>query len=139
MCALVVPDQFGEILMLKYIVGLVDATSPVLHLFTNNVTPTDSTVLADLTECTTPGYAPITLTSSNWTVGQSAGVTTASYTEKTFSFSTTGISYGYYVTDATPGGGGGPFLLWLERFSGAPFEVPDGGGSISITAKLTLS
>lgn len=129
-----VPDLHGEILMLKYIVGLTNATSPVLHLFTNDVTPTDSTTIGGLTECSAAGYAPITLVSSNWTVGQSLGVTTASYSERTFSFSTTAIAYGYYVTDIS-----GPSLLWLERFSGAPFEIPDGGGSISITAKLTLS
>lgn len=133
--ALVVPDLHGEILMLKYIVGLADATNPVIHLFANDITPTDSTVIGSLTECTIAGYAPITLVSSNWTVGQVSGITTASYSERTFSFSTAATAYGYYVTDTTGGGG---LLLWLERFSGAPFQIPDGGGSISITTKLVL-
>jgi hypothetical protein len=130
---LVVPDQRGEILLLQYIVGMVNADNPVLHLFANDVTPSDSTVIGDLTEVTKPGYAAITLLSPNWTTTQSAGVTTAVYSERTFSFTTDATSYGYYVTNETGS------LLWLERFNGAPFGLPDGGGTISITAKLTLS
>ena len=131
--ALVCPDVHGEILLLQYIVGMVNADNPVLHLFGNNVTPSDSTVIGDLTECTSAGYAAITLASINWTTTQTGGVTTAIYSEETFAFSTDAVSYGYYVTNETGQ------LLWLERFSGAPFSIPDGGGTISITAKLTLS
>lgn len=131
--ALVVPDLRGEILLLQYIVGLVDAGNPVLHLYGNDVTPSDSTVIGDLTQCTSAGYAAITLVSSNWTTTQTAGVTTAVYSEKTFSFTTDATAYGYYITDTSGN------LLWLERFSGSPFLIPDGGGSVSITTKLTLS
>jgi len=127
-------DQKGEYLLLQYIVGMVDADNPVLHMFSNDVTPTDSTVVGDLTEVAgATGYAAITLTSANWTTTQSAGVTTAIYSEQTFTFGTDATAYGYYVTDESGN------LLWLERFSGAPFQIPDGGGTISITAKLTLS
>ena len=132
--ALVCPDQMGEILLLQYIVGMVNADNPVLHLFSNDVTPSDSTIKADLTEVgTTTGYQPITLLSANWTTTQTAGVTTAVYSEQTFVFATNVSAYGYYVTNATNQ------LLWLERFTGAPFSVPDGGGTISIAAKLALS
>lgn len=132
--ALVCPDQKGEILLLQYIVGMVNADNPVLHLYANDVTPSDSTVVGDLTEVAgATGYAAITLLSANWTTTQSAGVTTAVHSEQTFTFTTDATSYGYYVTDETGQ------LLWLERFSGAPFDIPDGGGTISITAKLTLS
>lgn len=132
--ALVVPDQKGEILLLQYIVGMVNADNPVLHLFSNDVTPSDSTVVGDLTEVSgSTGYAAITLVSANWTTTQSAGVTTAIYSEQTFNFGTGAVSYGYYITNETGN------MLWLERFSGAPFDIPDGGGTISITAKITLS
>jgi len=131
--ALVCPDVWGEILLLQYIVGMVNADNPVLHLYANNVTPSDSTVKEDLTEVTGGGYAPITLLSSNWTTTQSGGITTAVYSEQTFTFTTDATAYGYYVTDQSNR------LLWLERFSGAPFDIPDGGGTISVTAKLTLS
>lgn len=132
--ALVVPDQKGEILLLQYIVGMVNADNPVLHLYANDVTPSDSSILTDLTEVSTSkGYAAITLLSNNWTTTQSSGVTTAVYSEQTFTFTTDATAYGYYVTDESNN------LLWLERFSGAPFDIPDGGGTVSITAKLTLS
>lgn len=132
--ALVCPDQKGEILLLQYIVGMVNADNPVLHLYSNDVTPSDSTVIGDLTELAgATGYAAITLLSANWTTTQSAGVTTAIFSEQTFTFTTDATAYGYYVTDESGQ------LLWLERFSGAPFDIPDGGGTISITAKLTLT
>lgn len=132
--ALVCPDQMGEILMLQYIVGMVNADNPVLHLYSNDVTPSDSTVIGDLTQVAgATGYTPITLVSTGWTTVQTGGVTSAVYDEETFVFTTAATAYGYYVTNESNQ------LLWLERFSGAPFEIPDGGGTISITAKLTLS
>lgn len=132
--ALVVPDVMGEILLLQYIIGLVNADNPVLHLYANDVTPSDSTVIGDLTQVAgSTGYTPITLLSQNWTTTQTGGVTTAVYSEQTFAFTTDATAYGYYVTN------GSNQLLWLERFSGAPFDIPDGGGTISITTKLTLS
>lgn len=132
--ALVAPDQMGEILLLQYIVGMVNADNPVIHLYANNVTPSDSTVIGDLSEVGGGiGYEAITLLSANWTTTQSSGVTTAVYSEQTFTFTTNATSYGYYVTDESNQ------LLWIERFSGAPFDIPDGGGTISITTKLTLS
>ena len=131
---LVVPDQKGEILMLQYIVGMVVADNPVLHLYSNDVTPSDTTVVGDLTEVgPSTGYVAITLTSQNWTTTQIGGVTTAVYSQQTFVFATNATSYGYFVTNETGS------LLWLERFSGAPFTIPDGGGTVSITSKLTLS
>lgn len=132
--ALVCPDVWGEILLLQYIVGMVNADNPVLHLYANDIIPSDSTIQTELTEVpNSTGYRPITLLSANWTTVQSAGVTTAVYSEQTFTFTTDATAYGYYVTDQSNK------LLWLERFSGAPFDIPDGGGTISVTAKLTLS
>lgn len=131
---LVVPDQKGEILLLQYIVGMVSAGNPVLHLYSNDITPSDSTAITDLTEVSTAtGYLPITLLSNQWTTTQVGGVTTAVYSQQTFSFTTDATAYGYYVTDM------GNDLLWVERFTNAPFAVPPDSGTISITAKLTLS
>lgn len=132
--AIVVPDQKGEILLLQYIVGMVNADNPVLHLYANDVTPSDSTVISDLTEVSTAnGYRAITLLSNNWTTTQVGGVTTAIYSEQTFAFATDATAYGYYITNENND------LLWLERFTGAPYDIPDGGGTISITNKLVLS
>lgn len=131
--ALVCPDQKGEILLLQYIVGMTLADNPVIHLYSNNLTPSDSTIKSQLDEVSAAGYEAITLLSANWTTTQAGGVTTAVFSEQTFTFSTDATSYGYYITNESDE------LLWLERFSGAPFEIPDGGGTISITTKLTLS
>jgi hypothetical protein len=135
--ALVCPNV-AEIIVLKYIVGLLDSSQPVMHLYGVEHVPSDSTVLANLTEVsTTTGYAPITLFSNQWSVspnqGGTVGNTTAVYSEQTFRF-TTGVSvYGYYITNHTGD------LMWVERFSGAPFTIPDGGGTISIAPRLTLN
>lgn len=142
--ALTVPLVSGEFLMLQYILGMksintsMSASStqgPVLHLYSNDVTVNNSTVIGSITECTSSGYAPITLVSTNWTTTQSnpSGITTGVYSQQTFTFNTNAVSYGYYVTDTLNN------LLWLERFSGAPFSIPDGGGTIAITTKITLA
>jgi len=140
--ALVVPD-IAEILMLQYIVNMIGQdgnAAPsgghrLLRLFTNKLTPGESTVLGEITEASgTTGYAPVTLVGSSWTTTQTNGTTTAVYSEQTFTFTTNVTIYGYYVTSIE----GSPRLLWLERFSGAPFTLPEGGGQIGITPKLTL-
>ena len=132
---LVVPTNMGEVLMLQYIVGMVNASNPAMHLYLADVTPANSTVLADLSPCTSSGYAGITLFSTNWTTSISGSVTTALFSERTFTFNTNAIAYGYYVTSTSPS----VALLWVERFSGTPFQIPDGGGTISISARLTLN
>ena len=131
---LVVPNV-GEVELLKYILGMSEPDAPVIHLYTNEITPSNTTVKGDLTECSTTGYVPITLVSASWGVSTADQVTTASYAEQTFTFGTNVSVWGYYVTDQS----GTPKLLWAEKFSGAPFTIPDGGGTISITPKVTLN
>ena len=135
--SLVVPQQFGEILMLKYIVGIVEAGNQVLHLYTAPTTqPNNAVIIDDIVEVNTAtGYAPVTLQTANWTVVNQNGQTSATYTQQTFSFTSSVQAYGYYVTDTSSPNK----LLWLEMFNGAPFTIPNGGGSISIVPQLTLS
>lgn len=128
---LVAPDE-GEILLLQYIVNMVAPGAPVLHLYKNQPTIDDNVTRAILTEATEAGYAAITLTAAGWTTTQAGGVTTAEYSEQTFNFTTGASLYGYYVTDTSDN------LLWIEEFSGAPFTLPSGGGTIAITSKITL-
>ena len=125
------PDE-GEVLLLQYIVNMVAPDDPVLHLYTNDPTIDDDVGIANVTEATEAGYGQITLAAAGWTTTQAGGVTTAEYSEETFTFTTGAVVYGYYVTDDSDN------LLWLERFSGAPFTLPDGGGTIAITTKITL-
>jgi hypothetical protein len=92
--ALVCPDQKGEILLLQYIVGMTLADNPVLHLYSNNLTPSDSTQIGNLTEVATlTGYGAVTLLSANWTTTQAGGVTTGVYSEETFTFTTDATAY----------------------------------------------
>jgi hypothetical protein len=141
--SLVVPNT-ADVLMLQYIINQQaqdGGSAPsggqrLLRLFTNNITPGKNTVIGDLTEATQAGYSPITLTGTNWTVGTSGGVSSASYPQQIFTFTAIATVYGYYVTtsEATPQ------LLWVERFTVSPYVLPTtDGGQIAITPKITLN
>lgn len=141
--ALVVPNT-ADVLMLKYIVNQLkqDGTAGdpggerILKLYSNNYSPAKSTVIGDLTEAGTAGYSEITVTGANWTVSTStAGTNAAVYSEQTFTFTTSATIYGYYITTSEMT----PSLLWVERFSTAPFTLPAGGGEIAITPRITLN
>jgi hypothetical protein len=127
----------GEIAFLQYILNISASSDKLLHLYTSDVTPTETTTIGSgagqLTECTVVGYTLHTLTSAGWTTTQDgSGTTTGIYSQVTFTFSTNVDLYGYYVT-TTSG-----TLLWAERFSGAPFSFPIDGGSFGLTNVLGL-
>jgi len=133
--ALVVPDE-GERRLLEYIVNKTPTTDLVLHLYVNSVSlSSESFTTSSFTEATASGYASATLTGSNWTVSTAgSGVTTAIYnTSITFTFSTGQSVYGYYVTNTASQ------ILWAEEFSGAPFNLPVGGGEISVRPQVQLN
>lgn len=138
--SLVVPND-SDVLMLKYIVNQLaqDGGSPpsggqrLLRLFSNNITPGKSTTIGGITEATVTGYSPITLTGTSWTVTSSAGTNSAVYSQQTFTFTTGTSIYGYYITTIAGD------LLWVERFTVAPFVFPSGGGELSVTPKLNLN
>jgi len=141
--SLVVPN-ISNILMLQYIVNMIGQdgnAAPaggqrLLRLFTNNLNPGKATDLTAITEATAPtGYAPYTMSGSGWTTTSSFGVNSAVYSEHTFSFTTGVTVYGYYVTTIE----GSPRLLWVERFSTAPYTLPAGGGEIAISPRITLN
>jgi hypothetical protein len=140
--ALVVPNN-SDVLMLKYIVNQLaqdGGSGPaggerILRLYTNNLVPSKTTIISNITETTISGYTAITLAGTSWTVSTStAGTNSAVYSEQTFNFSTAVTIYGYYVTTTEMS----PSLLWVERFSSAPFILPSGGGEIAIIPRLTL-
>jgi len=131
--ALTVPDV-GEVLTLSYIVNKATPSNVKLHLFSNNATISDSTVLGDLTECAISGYSAITLTGSSWTVATNTGTTSATYAQQTFTLTGSGNVYGYYVTDNA-----GTGLLWVEKFTDAPHTFPSGGGTEKITPYIELA
>lgn len=121
----------GEVLCLKYMLNNTAPTNVKLHLYTNDKTPAEADVVGNYTACTATGYALKTLTGSSWTVATTDGTTTATYAEQTFTLTTSATVYGYYVTDNA-----GTGLLWAERFTTAPYNVPS--GSISVTPSISL-
>lgn len=90
----------------------------ILRLYENNKTPAAGDVLADYTESTTPGYAPINLPITVPAAATVASVATKTWLIQTFTFTGAGLIYGYYVTDIT-----GTILLWAERYIAAPFTA----------------
>lgn len=128
--ALTVPDV-GKVELLKYMLKNSTAQNQILHLYSNDPTISDLTVLTDFTEVTGSGYSPINITGSSWNVNLIN--TTASYAEQTFVFTGSVVAYGYYVTNTNGD------LLWCERFTNAPFTIPGSGGQIAITLNITLS
>jgi len=137
--SIVLPDS-GEEYLLEVIVNKIATDGSagttggdrILRLYTNNLTPSDSTVTGDITQATGSGYAAVTLDGDDWTVATLAGVTTAAHPEVTFTFNAAITIYGYYITTETGD------LIWLERFTGAPFTFPSGGGELAITPKVSL-
>lgn len=131
---LVVPDE-GERRLLEYIVNKSSPTNLVLHLYVNSVDlSTETFTASSFTEASASGYAAVTLTGANWTVATATGVSTAVYnTSVTFTFGAGQSVYGYYVT--TTGGQ----IVWAEQFPGAPFNLPVGGGEISVRPQLQLN
>lgn len=76
------------------------------HLFSNNVTVSDATVLADFTESAFPGYATHDIASAGWGSPTDDGTcsTSAAADITTTSTGTSGETcYGYYVTDTADG------------------------------------
>jgi hypothetical protein len=134
---LVVPNA-SEVILLERMLNKQNTNTLVLKLFSSNTIPVPGTLLSDLTEVSQTGYAAVTLTNSSWAIAASplTGAAVATYAEQTFTFSSaaSGVDvYGYYVTDTS-----GPNLLWVERFSTAPFSVPPAGGQIAMTATINL-
>lgn len=128
---IVCPDA-SEVVVLKRILNKTSTGDPVLHLFSNNHTPGESTVVGNLTEVTAAGYAAVTLTGASWTVGTSGGVTTGNYAAQTFTFTTSTTVYGAYITSIAGE------LMWLEKFTDGPYNIPGGGGTVAVTPIVTL-
>lgn len=128
--ALLVPNN-GEGDALDGFTGKTALSTLVLRLFSNNITPAETDVAATYTEYAAPGYGSITLTAANWVTTEGAPSNTT-YAQQTFTMSGAGDAYGYYMTRNT----GGRIAL-AERFSGAPFSIPSGGGTIKVTPVIT--
>jgi len=103
------------------------------RLYTNNLTPTNATVLGDLTEETTGSYAGIDVSPGAWvsyTVTASVGTALAPPISWT-PIATSWTTYGYYVTDV-----GGTILLAVARFDAAPI-ITAAGSPLLLTPEIS--
>ena len=132
----IVAPNVGEILLLKYMLNHTPPTNVVMRLYTTNINPSETDTIGtySATEPSDVAYTPATLPGAAWTFATVAGVSSASYADQLFSFSASASSFGYFCTDNT-----GSSLLWAERFDAAPFNIPSGGGEITITPKIELA
>ena len=119
--------------MLRFITGNDTPGTITLHLYNNNVTPSESDIASTYTEPVGDGYASKSLSSVTWTFATVGDVSSATYdTAQVFTFSGGPKSiYGYMLLD------GGGDLLWVESFKGV-VNVDAGGGDITITPKIDL-
>lgn len=132
---ILVPNS-GEVEILKRLLNYSSADNLRMKLFTSNTTPAEGDTVSTYTEASGNGYADKVLTGSNWTIAtDGGGISKASYAEQTFAFTGGPVSvYGYFVTNNA-----GTVLLWAERFTDGPYNLPSGGGSIKITPSIEAS
>lgn len=126
----------GDNQMLSVLLNKASAENLTLKLYTNNVTPDKSQTASSFTECTASGYAAVNLAAASWTVTQGTGAgttaTTASYPQQTFTLTGSATVYGYYLV-----GGTSAKCYFAELFTGGPYSIPSGGGTISVTPQIT--
>lgn len=130
---LLVPDV-GEVQLLKFALGVDASENQTLKLYVTNVTPAEGDTAGSYTEATGGGYSAITLTKTSWSVSTSAGTTTGSYAQQTFTFTgaltTNPDIYGYFVVSATGG-----ILLWAEK-AAATFTPTNNGDTYKVTPQI---
>jgi hypothetical protein len=135
--SLILPSA-SEKTMLEFALGVTVPGNQKLKLFVNNYVPDDTTVLANLTEMSTNGYADKTLTKTLWvvTAGGVGAAASGAYAQQTWTFTNAGGAntvYGYFITDVTSG-----LLLWVEAFTSAKV-IQNNGDQILITPTITNS
>lgn len=132
---IIIPNT-AEVDLLKFMLGFASPSNQILGLFTNNVTPDDTFVLANLTEMSTLGYSAKTLIMGSWSVaaGSAGNPATATYALQTWTFTAGTLVnvYGYFIKDTTNGR-----LLWVELFA-SPKPIQNTGDQILVTPTMTL-
>ena len=133
--ALVVPQE-AERNLLNIITNKASSSNLRLHLYESPITaPDETTALVSITEATGSGYdGPKDMPPANWSVStDGGGDSEAEHDPIVFNYTGSKSVYGYFVTDNADN-----YLLWVEEFAGAPFVLPAGGGTITITSKVQV-
>ena len=124
----------GELVILDQLRGAWGNTL-ILHLYQNNYSPVDGSVIGSFTEATFSGYA--TQTCASWSAAATvSGRASTSATARTFTNSTGSVGnsiYGYYVTD------GSGNLMWAEADPSAPVGMNNPGDSYTVTPTFTFA
>lgn len=119
---------------LTLVLGGVDFTGAKLHLYSNDLTPSPTTVVGDFTECIFTGYAAASLV---WSAPfyDVHGVAVSTPGEKLFAQTgaTGDTCFGAYVTDTA-----GTKLLAAGRLADAPFTFAASGDALPINVKVGL-
>ena len=162
---LVAPNAAEQVL-LQYLVGLTQnnqyGTGQILHLYGSTTLGIGDVGSGTIPQTATlgmftsyelgtapwsiPSYTASFLTYTSWAVNLGTdSYYTATYSPAsvnvTFTLGSACYVYGYYVTSCAVSGlhDNTGNLLWCERFLGAPFVMPSGGGTIAVQPKLTLN
>jgi len=128
--AIKVPDV-GERALLDQ---LLDAAGYEVHLYQNDYTPVDATVIGDLDEADYSGYAEQIATGWTAAVTTPLGRAISFADEMNFAHDGGGTDntiYGYYVLAPTGS------LAWVERFLG-PITMADASDAFDLIPVLTL-
>lgn len=129
--ALVVPNN-GEGDALEYIVNRATPQNLVMRLYASNTTPAETDTAGTYTEYSATGYSAITLTGASWGAPSEGAPSSIAFAQQTYTMTGAGDAYGYYMTRASSGR-----IALAERFTGAPFSIPSGGGTIKVTPQIT--
>jgi hypothetical protein len=130
---LVVTDT-GIQRMLRLIqINMNTGTGMTLRLFVNDHHPAESDVLANYTEASFPGYAPVTI--NHWGAATVLNhIAAINHPQALFQLSGVGPFpvYGYYVTFSVSQ------LWWAQRDPAAPVQLVNPGDTYPITPLLTM-
>lgn len=113
----------------RWVLGLADEQPALeLHLFAAPWNFACDTVLANLTECTAPGYLPVALSAGGWNGGTAECISAFAYSAVPFVFTGPGVPgeiiYGHWIGDALSGD-----VLWGQSWT-VPYTIPAAGGTI---------
>lgn len=131
--SLVMPNE-GEVAILGVALKVSSPEDLVLHLYTNDYTPDETSTVSSFTEVSGFGYSPAAVSALDWTL-VAGDPTVATAAEKMFSFTgNPGGVYGYFVTGSVSGK-----VYWAERFTNAPIIIQNIGDRIYIPLAIGLS
>lgn len=130
---LLVPDA-GEVSLLDMALSDAAPNSQTLKLHSAVAGGiVEGTVHTDFTEATFTGYVAKVLARATWNAAStSAGTSSKTYPQQTWSPTTAEVILGYYVIETTAGG-----ILWAETFASSRSLL--NGDTLNLTPRIELA